>query len=65
MYCKKETDFSINGSADISLPTNSHKNYCNLSIIEDMIRANDKDEAKKVLDERVPNRVATDWNYKI
>ena len=60
-----KTDYNLSQANDMKLPPTSHKLYCDLEIIRDMLEGGNSDEATKVLDARVKNIVCTDWNYKI
>ena len=58
-----EPQYDLSTVTDIELPLTTHRLYCDLSIISDMMKAPDRDAAKKILDSKVKNYVTTDWNY--
>lgn len=57
--------FDLENNGDLEMPLKTHRLYCDVSIIKDMLETGDLGEAKKILDERVKNVVATDWNYRL
>ena len=58
MLAPYEIDFAI----DIKLPNTSHKLYCDINIIKEMLSASSPFAAQEVLDTRIANIISVDWD---
>ena len=55
----------FNDNSVLYFPPTNHKAYCDISIVDDMIKSGDKEKAKDILDSRVKNIVVSDWTIKL